>query len=96
MKRWTIIAIVGLFSTGFASPAGSEPWTLPKGGIYATASLLGTRSRSFFDDSTDRVRFLNNGLSRIAGVTLDGSYGVTDALTVSATVPVLLYRLRKI
>lgn len=94
MKKWPIISIAGLLSTGFVSPAGSEPWTLPKGDVYATASLLGTRSRSMFSDSSDRVSFLNNGLSRVASVTLDGAYGLTDALTVSATVPVLFYRLR--
>jgi len=76
------------------SVAEAAPWMFPKGGVYAGASLLGTRSRSLFNDSTDRVRFLNNGLSRVVGVSLDGAYGVTDALTVSATVPVLFYRLR--
>lgn len=69
------------------SKAEAAPWTFPKGGVYAGASLLGTRSRSLFNDSAKRVRFLNNGLSRVTGVSLDGAYGVTDALTVSATIP---------
>lgn len=89
-RQWLIIAAILMG----VSTAGAAPWTFPKGGVYAGASLLGTRSRSLFNDSSDRVRFLNNGLSRVAGVTFDGAYGVTDALTVSATVPALFYQLR--
>lgn len=89
-RRWLIMAALLVGS----STTEAVPWTFPKGGVYAGVSFLGTRSRSVFNDSADRVRFLNNGLSRVAGVILDGAYGVTDALTFSATVPVLFYQLR--
>ncbi len=94
MKKWMWIASFGLLATNFIAPVAAEPWTLPRGGVFATASLLGTRSRSLFNNSADRVAFLNNGLSRVGGMTLDGAYGVLDALTVSASVPVLLYSLK--
>lgn len=91
MRRWLLVMAALLMG---GSTAEAAPWTFPKGGVYAGASLLGTRSRSLFNDLADRVRFLNNGLSRVAGVSLDGAYGVTNALTVSAIVPVLFYQLR--
>ncbi len=91
MPRWLLVAAALLVG---ASGAGASPWTLPGGEFYGRASLLGTRSRWQFNDGSDRVRFLRNGLSRVMGAAVDGAYGAREDLMVSVGVPVLFYHLR--
>ncbi len=91
MRRGLSVLALCLMAT---SVAQASPWTLPKGAFYGRASMLGTRSRWQFNDMSERVKFLMNGVSRVMGGTVDGAYGVRENLMVSVGVPVLFYHLR--
>ena|GEM_PF-2086514 len=88
-------ALIGLTLTiGTACSTGASPWTLPQKGVYVRSSFIGTRSQASFDGASRRVRFPNNGISRIFGASLDAAYGLRDNLMASVSVPVLFYRIQ--
>lgn len=82
--------LLGILST---APVQSAPWTLPQGGIYLYAGGFHTQSQSFFNSTSERTEFLNDGTSRVSGLSFEGSYGITHWLMVSGSLPILWYRL---
>ena len=89
----TMLIAISTILIGF-SVAQASPWTLPRGEFYARGTALGSRSRWQFNNDSNRVKFLNNGLSRMVGTAVDGSFGLRDDLMVSIGVPVIFYGLR--
>ena len=73
--------------------AQASPWSLPQGGIYAYAGTFWTQSHHFFDADAQRTEFLNDGTSRVYGLSLEGAYGISDRLMISGALPLLRYRL---
>ena len=73
--------------------ARASPWSLPQGGIYAYVGTFWTRSHHFFDADAERTEFLNDGTSRVYGLSLEGAYGISDRLMISGALPLLRYRL---
>lgn len=97
MKRWIAIrrglSVAAALLVG-GSVAWASPWTLPGGEFYGRMTLLWTRSHWQFNNASGRVRFLKNGVSEVAGASLDGACGLRENLMVFVGVPVLFYRLR--
>ena len=86
----------GIFLTWLAigESVHADPWTLPKHDFSLSVSGLGARGRRYFNDDTDRTLFLNDGVSRVAGVALNGSVGVFDGFAIGVQIPVLFYKLK--
>jgi hypothetical protein len=47
-----------------------------------------------FDSKSERTVFVNNGVSRVTGLTVEAAYGGTEHVTLAFSLPVLAYRLQ--
>ena len=72
----------------------AAPWTLPQGASYANVVSFWTSSEHFYNATSERTLFLNNGTSRVFGFSVEGSHGLTSWLMLSGNLPVLWYKLQ--
>ncbi len=91
MKQLLLPFLLSILYFPFELQAGA--WTLRKGTIFAKTSFFASKTRHTFNSTGQRVPFLFNGKSRIYGVNLELSYGLTNNITLYANVPYIIYRL---
>ncbi|MCH7761577.1 hypothetical protein IIA15_09310 [candidate division TA06 bacterium] len=73
----------------------ASAWTLEKGGFLSKLTFIGSRSSSRFNNNSERDQLPFNGLSQTMTTSLDLSYGLRNALTLSASFPLISYDLKQ-
>ena len=74
--------------------SAASPWTLGRGDVYGFVGFFRSRTHHFFDSDSNRRTFLNDGTSRVRGFSLAGSFGVTNRLMVSGSLPIVWFKLQ--
>ena len=78
---------------GGAMEVEARAWTLEKGGFLSKFTLIGSSSRSRFNNNSDKDRLPFNGRSQTVITSLDLSYGLRENLTISSSLPLITYDL---